>query len=83
MTQKENLVEFWLVLNIERFDVGSFKQGEFMLQMNLWDKEVRVKWNLLIVYGAEEENKISFLSRFYLDFVHLIMNLSLLVVISI
>lgn len=50
-------------INIERFDVGSFKQGEFMLQMNLWDKEVRVKWNLLIVYGAEEENKISFLSE--------------------
>lgn len=23
---------------LERFDVGSFKQGEFMLQLNLWDK---------------------------------------------
>lgn len=56
---------------IERFDVGSFRQGEFMLQMNLWDKTLRSKWNLLVVYGAaQEENKISFLtelSRFCAD----------------
>lgn len=46
---------------IERFDVGSFKQGEFMIQMNLWDKVMKTKWNLLVVYGAvQDENKMSF-----------------------
>jgi hypothetical protein len=46
----------------EFYDVGSFRQGDFMLQLNLWDKQNRVKWNLLVVYGAaQEENKIKFL----------------------
>ena len=49
---------------IERFDVGSFKQGEFMIQMNLWDKVLRLKWNLLVVYGsAHDENNMSFLAE--------------------
>jgi hypothetical protein len=40
------------------YDVGSLKQGDFMLQVNLWDKQNRTKWNLLVVYGAtQEENK--------------------------
>jgi hypothetical protein len=54
---------------IERFDVGSFKIGEFMIQLNLWDKVIRTKWNLLVVYGsAHDENKMAFLaelSNFY------------------
>jgi hypothetical protein len=54
---------------LERFDVGSFKKGEFMIQVNLWDKMLKFKWNLLVVYGAaQDENKIAFLtehSRFY------------------
>lgn len=51
-------------IQIQRFDVGSFKQGEFMLQMNLSDKELKTKWNLLVVYGAaQEENKIKFLAE--------------------
>ena len=33
-----------------------------MLQMNFWDKFLKIKWNLLVVYGAaQEENKISVL----------------------
>lgn len=49
---------------LERFDVGSFNQGEFMLKMNLWDKALRLKWNLLVVYGAaQEENKLPFLAE--------------------
>lgn len=39
-----------------------------MVQMNLWDKISKVKWNLLVVYGAtQEEYKFDFpseLSRF-------------------
>jgi hypothetical protein len=42
---------------LERFDVGSFTQGEFMLKMNLWDKELKLKWNVLVVYGAAQEDK--------------------------
>jgi hypothetical protein len=48
----------------EWYDVKSFKQGEFMLQMNLWDKLNKVKWNLLVVYGAaQDENKTDFLAE--------------------
>ena len=51
-------------INLSRFDVGSFKKGDFILQMNLWDKEVRIKWNLLVIYGAaQEEKKFEFLSE--------------------
>ena len=43
------------------YDVGSFHQGEYMLQMNLWDKINKIKWNFLVVYGAaHEENKMDF-----------------------
>jgi len=28
---------------LETFDVGSFKKGEFMLQLNLWDKVLKTK----------------------------------------
>ncbi|PVH36725.1 hypothetical protein PAHAL_6G153500 [Panicum hallii] len=35
-----------------------------MLQVNLWDKELKKKWNLLVVYGAvQDENKNAFLSE--------------------
>jgi hypothetical protein len=45
-------------INTRFLDVGSFTEGEYMLQMNLWDKEKRNKWNLISVYGAaQEENK--------------------------
>ena len=38
---------------LERFDVGSFKQGE-----------LKIKWNVLVVYGAaQDENKIIFLAE--------------------
>jgi hypothetical protein len=48
----------------EYYDVGSFKQGDYMLQANLWDKQNRIKWNLLVVYGdAHEENKLKFLTE--------------------
>jgi len=51
-------------IKTSRFDVGSFKKGDYILQMNLWDKEIRMKWNLMIVYGAvQEEHKIYFLTE--------------------
>jgi hypothetical protein len=44
--------------------VDSLKQGDFMLQVNLWDKQNRTKWNLLVVYGAAQEaNKGKFLTE--------------------
>lgn len=49
---------------MNKYDVGSCKKGEFMLQMNLWDKENKLKWNLLVVYGAaQDEHKFEFLSE--------------------
>lgn len=51
-------------INMEFLDVGSFTEGEYMLQLNLWDKKLRVKWNLIVVYGAaQEEGKDSFLAE--------------------
>ena len=51
-------------INIDRFDVGGFSEGEYMLQMNLWDKKERSKWNLIVVYGAaQNDRKDSFLSE--------------------
>lgn len=47
---------------LERFDVGLFKQGEFMIQLNLRDKILKTKWNLLVVYGAAQEEKIALFS---------------------
>ena len=55
-------------INLHKYDVGSFKKGDYMIQLNLWDKENKFKWNILVVYGAaQEENKCEFLcelSRF-------------------
>ena len=35
-----------------------------MIQLNRWDKVLKIKWNLLVVYGAaHEENKNVFLSE--------------------
>ena len=49
---------------LERFDVGSFKKGDFMIQLNMWDKVLKIKWNLLVLYrAAHEENKNVFLSE--------------------
>jgi hypothetical protein len=30
-------------IRLEFYDVGSFKQGDFMIQMKLWDKVNKVK----------------------------------------
>ena len=35
-----------------------------MLQMNVWDNALKIKWNLQVVYGAaQEENKLVFLAE--------------------
>lgn len=51
-------------INLEFLDVGGFFEGDFMLQMNLWDKKLRTKWNLITVYGAAlEDRKDDFLAE--------------------
>ena len=51
-------------INLEFFDVGSFCEGQFILQLNLWDKVLKKKWNLLNVYeAAHDENRREFLSE--------------------
>jgi hypothetical protein len=51
-------------ISLDRFDIGSRIQGEFILQHNLWDKELEVKWNILNVYGStQDEHKDEFLSE--------------------
>jgi hypothetical protein len=51
-------------VNLQYFDVGSFMEGKYFLQLNLWDKDKKMKWNFINVYGAaQEENKIEFLTE--------------------
>jgi len=51
-------------INMDKLEVGSFREGKYMLQMNLWDKALKLKWNFLNVYGAaQEENKDEFLAE--------------------
>jgi hypothetical protein len=52
------------LIKCDRFDVGSRKQGEFILQHNLRDKHMEKKWNIMNIYGAaHDENKESFLTE--------------------
>jgi hypothetical protein len=56
--------------------VGARVQGDFILQHNLWDKSLQVKWNVLNVYGsAHEEHKEDFLG-IWLHFVPRIKTIS-------
>jgi hypothetical protein len=49
---------------MEFFDVGSFTEGKYSLQLNLWDKRRREKWNFINIYGAaQEEHKDEFLAE--------------------
>jgi hypothetical protein len=51
-------------IKCDRFDVGARTQGEFILQHNLWGKELEIKWNLMNVYGApHDENREAFLTE--------------------
>jgi hypothetical protein len=49
-------------IKMEFYDVGAFYQGEFMLQMNLWDKINKLKWNLLVVLPKRKTNLAFYLS---------------------
>jgi hypothetical protein len=63
--------------NLDRYDVGARVQGDFILQHNLWDKSLQVKWNVLNVYGsAHEEHKEDFFLGIWLHFVPRIKTIS-------
>jgi hypothetical protein len=45
-------------------DVGDFLEGKYLLQLKLWDKEKKMIWHFINVYGAaQEENKVEFLTE--------------------
>ena len=51
-------------INNEMMDVGALSEGKYMLQLNLWDKMAKRKWNFINIYGAaQEENKREFLTE--------------------
>ena len=51
-------------INTDIYDVGSFHEGKYILQLNIFDRERKLKWNFLNVYGApKEENKVEFLTE--------------------
>jgi exonuclease III len=51
-------------VNLEFLDVGAFIEGKYSLQLNLWDKKMKEKWNFINIYGpAHEEDRQEFLSE--------------------
>ena len=51
-------------INLDKPEVGSFSEGKYMIQMNLWVELLKVKWNFLNVYGAAQEyHKDEFLAK--------------------
>jgi hypothetical protein len=42
---------------VNRFDVGSKVQGDFILQHLLWDKELEFKWTLMSIYMVQPRMK--------------------------
>jgi hypothetical protein len=48
--------------NTNFLNVGLRRKGNFMILLGLWDRKLRSKWNLVVVYGAHEEHKDLFLS---------------------
>ena len=51
-------------VRLEFLDVGSFREGKYILQLNLWDKSRKIKWNFLNIYGsAHDEHKSEFLDE--------------------
>jgi hypothetical protein len=51
-------------INSDKYDVGIRKQGDFILQHTLWDKQLAVEWALLNVYGApHDERREAFLAE--------------------
>ena len=51
-------------VNLEVLDMGSFHEGKYLLQLTLWDKQMKQKWDFINMYGAaHEENKLEFLTE--------------------
>ena len=49
-------------VNTDLMEVGSFFEGKYILQLNLWDKQMKTNWNFMNIYGAaQEEHKREFL----------------------
>ena len=38
-------------INTDLMDVGGFCEENYILQLDLWDKQLKQKWNFLNVYG--------------------------------
>ena len=51
-------------INTEFLDVGGFCEGKYILQLDVWDKHLKQKWNFLNVYRATQlEHKNEFLAE--------------------
>ena len=51
-------------INTDFLDVGGFCEGKYILQMDVWDKQLKQKWNFLNIYGAAQlEQKNEFLAE--------------------
>ena len=51
-------------INKEMFDVEHIEKGQYFLRVLLFDKNIKMHWNLVTVYGdAQMEGKASFLGE--------------------
>ena len=51
-------------INTDFLDVGVLCEGKYILQMDVWDKQLKQKWNFLNIYGAAQlEQKNEFLAE--------------------
>lgn len=51
-------------INTEFLDMGGFCEKKYILQLDVWDKHLKQKWNFLNVYGAAQlEHKNEFLAE--------------------
>jgi hypothetical protein len=42
----------------ERFEVGSWKKGEFFISVKIWQRNIRLKWRFMLVYGPDDHSRI-------------------------
>jgi hypothetical protein len=63
------LTEIWRHfggVNLDTFDVMGTNEGEYFVQVTLFDKKKEFAWNLVVVYGdAQPERKAFFFAELY------------------
>jgi hypothetical protein len=41
----------------ECFEVGSWKKGDFFISAEIWQRNIRLKWRFMLVYGPADHSR--------------------------